>query len=256
MQRMNKRGQLTIFIIIAVVIVAVILIIFLYPRLPTIFGAELAPSSYLSSCIEKDAKTAISQLAEQGGQLNPEGFIVYQDKKIKYLCYAANNYETCKVQQPLIKQNFQDELSTILTPKINNCINNLKKEYESRRFSVSAQSAASSIEIIPHSINILITAPMTITKDTTQTFRDFNIKLDSEIYDLLLTASSIIEFESTFGDSETTLYLQYYPDLKIEKTQLSDGTTIYKLSNVITKESFTFASRSIPWPPGYGLENA
>jgi hypothetical protein len=48
--------------------------------------------------------------------------------------------------------------------------------------------------------------------------------------------------------------MQYYPDLKIEKTKLSDGTTIYILSNVVSKDRFTFASRSLAWPPGYGLE--
>ena len=74
------------------------------------------------------------------------------------------------------------------------------------------------------------------------------------MYDLIMTSVSIIDYESTYGDSETTLYMQYYPDLKIEKTKLSDGTTIYVLTNVISKESFTFASRSLAWPPGYGIE--
>ena len=95
---------------------------------------------------------------------------------------------------------------------------------------------------------------MTVKKETTQKFQNFDIEFKSEMYDLLFIAQSIVEYEADLGGSATELYLQYYPDLKIKKTKLSDGTTIYKLNNVITKEEFNFASRSLAWPAGYGLE--
>ena len=77
--------------------------------------------------------------------------------------------------------------------------------------------------------------------------------MKSEMYDLLFIATNIVEHESQVGGSATELYLQYYPDLKIEKIKLTDGTTIYQLSNVVTGEQFSFASRSLAWPAGYGL---
>ena len=95
---------------------------------------------------------------------------------------------------------------------------------------------------------------MSITKESTQRFEKFGISIESEIYDLLSIATSIISFESTLGDSETLSYIQYYPDLTIEKIE-REGTTIYKLKNVITDEEFVFASRSLVWPQGYGFEN-
>jgi len=67
---------------------------------------------------------------------------------------------------------------------------------------------------------------------------------------LLLTAVSIIEYESTFGDSETGLYISYYPNLKIDKTRRDDGSTIYQLSDVTTEDTFAFATRSLVWPQG------
>ena len=36
-----------------------------------------------------------------------------------------------------------------------------------------------------------------------------------------------------------------------EKIKLDDGTKIYEVSDVTTHETFTFASRSLVWPPGY-----
>jgi hypothetical protein len=88
-------------------------------------------------------------------------------------------------------------------------------------------------------------------KEETQTFKDFEIDVQSEMYDLLFISHSIVDYEATYGDSETTLYLQYYPDLRIDKTKLSDGSKIYRVSNVVTGEYFVFASRSLSWPPGY-----
>ena len=63
-------------------------------------------------------------------------------------------------------------------------------------------------------------------------------------------ANSILSMEVQFGDSETTIYMNYYHDLKVEKKKQTDGTTIYILTDRITGDVFQFASRSIAWPPG------
>jgi len=42
-----------------------------------------------------------------------------------------------------------------------------------------------------------------------------------------------------------------YPSTKVEKLKQGDGTTIYKISDRNTLESFNFASRSVVFAPGY-----
>ncbi len=250
-----RRGQVAIYVIVAIVIVGILLVIFLFPDIrTTITAGEFSPNAYLADCIDDDLRAGVELLASQGGYRNPEGFILNGGVKIKYLCYNSGNYETCVVQQPMIKNHFEKELGDMIVPKANECAQALKTEYESRGYSVSASSVNSQVSLIPGKIRVEFLAPMTITKENTQTFRDFSVEVDSEMYDLLMTAQSIVEFESEFGDSETSLYLQYYPDLKIEKNKLQDGSTIYKLSDVNTREEFAFASRSLVWPAGYGLE--
>ena len=111
------------------------------------------------------------------------------------------------------------------------------------------------VRVVPERVTVDFDVPLTATKgDETRQFSGFDVEVKSGMYELLMIATSIIDFESTYGDSETTLYLQYYPDLSIEKTKLSEGTSVYKLRNVVTGEEFVFASRSVAWPPGYGLE--
>ncbi|MDO8660558.1 MAG: hypothetical protein Q7K43_01595, partial [Candidatus Woesearchaeota archaeon] len=220
----------------------------------TTISGEFSPYSYLKSCIEPSIKENVDLLAKQGGYANPEGFIVYNDTKIKYLCYIEGYYQTCVIQQPMIKNHFEQELNALIAPKARDCFASLKKEYENRGYSVSSTSFSSNVEIIPHQIKINFAAPTTVTKDSTQTYKEFSIGESSEMYDLLFIASSIVEFEATYGDSETTTYLQYYPFLRMEKIKLSDGSKIYKLTNTVTHEIFNFATRSISWPAGYGLE--
>lgn len=250
-----KRGQVAIYLIVAIAIVALVALgVLFYPRLGGIFSQEISPNIYLKNCIEPGIKPAVETLSKQGGYSNPDGVIEYKGEKIKYLCYTSENYKTCNVQQPMIKDNFEKELNSIIKPKSDQCARNLISEYGKRGFKVTASSIDSRVEIVPEKIKVVISAPMSITKDTTQTFKEFEVDMDSGMYDLLFTASSIIDYESSLGDSATELYLQYYPDLKIEKTKLSDGTKIYKLSNVVTNEEFVFASRSLAWPAGYGLE--
>lgn len=249
----NKRGQAAIFVIIAIVLVIVLVVILLRPRLPLLQQPSLTPENYLKTCIEPAVKENIVFLGSRGGYKNPEGFLEYRGEKIKYLCYTSENYKTCVVQQPAIKEQFEKELSSLVFERANNCVSELKTEYEKRGYEVDLGKSDASVSINPGNIQFLVIAPLAIKKDSTQRFEKFDVKFDSQLYDLLLTASSIVDFESNLGDSETTLYMQYYPDLKIEKTKLSDGSKIYKLTNVVTNESFTFASRSLSWPPGYGL---
>jgi len=252
---MDKKGQIAIFVIVALVIVGVILVIFAYPQIKNIVApSEISPSQYLGDCISPEVKGAVDILAKQGGDENPVGYINYLDAKVKYLCYVSGYYKTCMIQQPMLMSHFADELERILTPKINTCARNLIAEYERRGFSVSSSAISSNVSLGSGNIKIEFIAPMTITQDeTTRTFEKFDVLIDSGIYDLLSIATSIVDYEATYGDSETTLYMQYYPNLKIEKIKLEDGVKIYKLTDVVTKESFTFATRSLVWPAGYGL---
>jgi hypothetical protein len=83
-------------------------------------------------------------------------------------------------------------------------------------------------------------------------YDSIRVVVDSNIYELVSIANSILNWEATYGDSETTTYMNYYHDLKVEKLKQGEGTTVYILSNRDSGEKFQFASRSVVFPPGYG----
>src|SRR3989344_7255597 len=119
---LNKKGQVAIFIMIAIVIVAVILAVFLYPRASIESTSEFTPTSYLKSCIEPDVKRSLEVLGKNGGYLQPEGFLEYKSEKIKYLCYVSEYYKTCTIQQPLLKEQVEKELNQILKTRADGCL--------------------------------------------------------------------------------------------------------------------------------------
>lgn len=251
---MKKRGQVAIFVIVALVLIAVILVSYFYPQIRSQVSKSVDPNKYLKDCIEPDIRKDISILGSQGSYANPEGSVQYGGREVKYLCYSSEYYKTCYIQQPMIRQHFEQELKKMLDVKAKECFSELKQYYEKKGYDVSNSNVETNISIIPNKVIIGFIAPMTITKESSQTFNGFNVEINSEIYDLIMISTSIVDYEAAYGDSETLIYLQYYPNIKIQKDQLSEGTTIYNVSHVITKENFMFASRSVAWPAGYGWE--
>ncbi|MBU0907297.1 MAG: hypothetical protein KKD18_05865 [Nanoarchaeota archaeon] len=252
---MEKRGQTTAYIILAIVIVVFgIIVYFLYPRIGSILGTDTQPGDYMKACIAPAVDEGLSIISKQGGYIDPEGYILYQGQKVKYLCYTTHYYQPCYVQQPLLVSHVEKELSEYLESKARTCINDLKKYNEERGYEVIGGNTVDvDVSITQKVVGVTVTAPITFKRDSTQEFRTFKFGKASEMYSLLMTAVSIVDFESTYGDSETMIYMQYYPELQLRKNKLIDGSTVYSIKNVKTAEEFTFASRSLAWPGGLGF---
>jgi hypothetical protein len=254
---LKNRGQVGIFVIVAVVIAAVILVIFMYPNLKSAVQGPLNPESYLKDCISPEVKNIIDNLGKHSGYSNlNEGYFVYEGEKIKYLCYVSGFYKTCVNQEPMLTTHFEKELDLALKPKAQECVNALVDEYKSRGYGVVVGKVSSESSIMLNKIKIIFDAPISVSKEGVQTYTGFDIYADSQMSELLSIAENVIEYESILGDSETTYYMSSYPNLRMEKIKLSEGTKVYKLSNIATKEQFIFASRSLAWPPGLALDQA
>ncbi len=251
-RNMIKKGQIGLFVIMAIIILALIIAFLLFRgvKLP---GTEdtATPQQYISSCLEPVIEPLVDEIAGQGGYIEPEGFIVYNDTKLPYLCYTSEYFKPCIIQQPDVLGNFEKSLNAALLDEARRCTEQFEDEFESRGYSVSKSTTAVNASFTPGKINVEVLAPMTISRDVSRTYQKFDFSFKSEYYDILSISTSILDFESTYGDTETTTYMRYYPDIKILKNKLSDGTKIYTVSNVVSGEEFTFATRSLAWAAGY-----
>ena len=60
-----------------------------------------------------------------------------------------------------------------------------------------------------------------------------------------------LQFETKYGDADAGAMMEFYPEYKITKMKLSEGTTIYALEHKKLGNKFQFASKSLVWPAGY-----
>lgn len=253
----QNRGQVTVFIIIAVVIIALAaLIYFLSSGTKTgttaVFDAK-NPQGFIQTCLEKNIESSIEKVSLQGGSINPESSILYKGNDVEYLCYTSEYYKTCVVQQPLLKQHIESEIQNSIGQDVAGCFNSLKQNYDDGGYSADLKPGTVSVELLPQRVITTMNYVLTATKGETNRYERFNVVLNNNLYELVGIADSIINWEATYGDAETTLYMSYYSDLKVEKHVQLDGSTIYILTDRNNGNEFQFASRSVAWPPGYGL---
>lgn len=254
---MKNRGQVTIFIIVAIVVVAIVALLFLfYPEVKGILGISPEnPSNYLESCIGEKVQETASKISLQGGSLNPEHYILYDNEKIEYLCYSEEYYRNCVVQQPMIKEHVEEEIAKAIEEDAYECLQSLKKNYERQGYNVNLKEDDLRVELLPKRIVVGFGNSLTLAKGDSMKYDNIEVILNNNLYELVSIANSIIRWETNYGDVETTTYMNYYHDLKVEKKKQSDGTTVYILTDRNTLDKFQFASRSVVLPPGYGIED-
>ncbi len=250
---MYKRGQVTIFIILAIVIVVMgVLVYMFWPQIKTTIGlAPSNPQTFIQTCIEEDLQNSVEQISLQGGSIEPEFYYLYQDNKFEYLCYTSENYKTCDVKRPLLINHIESEIEENIKENTKKCFEDLKASYEKQGYDVVMKQGPFEAQLLPGSVVAEFKTELVLSKESSETYKSFKVVLNNNLYELASIAKSIVDFESIYGDAETTSYMDYYPEMKIEKKKQSDGTTIYIITERETKNKFQFASRSLAWPGGY-----
>src|SRR6056297_1569336 len=174
----DKRGQVTIFIILAIVIVVgAVLAYFFIPGFGLTTGLSVEnPEAFIESCMEDEIEMALEKISLRGGSLEPEHFFNYYNNPVEYLCYINQNYIPCIVQQPLLINHLKSELDESLQPVANSCFNDLKESYEDKGYNVEMKQGKIDTEFKIKSI--LFNFPnyeLTVKKGETLKFDSFNI---------------------------------------------------------------------------------
>jgi hypothetical protein len=247
---MNKKAQITLFVIIALVIVGVLIIFLVWGNKIIPMVTTKTPMNEIKSCIEDSAKQGIEIIGKQGGEIEPDNYILYKGEKIEYVCYTTESYQTCVMQKPLLKQDVEKELAEYLKPYVKNCIDGVKISTEGKGYDVTATEPRVSVELVPNNAIINTNSDFIATKgDKTENYKNIKIEMSSGLYDEIMIASSIANFEARYGTAESMIYMVYYPSLRVNKTEFQ-GTRIYTITDKEKGDSFQFASRSLVFPSG------
>jgi len=248
----SKKAQVAIFIIIALIIVIAIVLIFVLWRTP---GVEVAsatdPESFIEECVKEYAKEAISILAKQGGDIEPEGSVMYKSENITYLCYNANFYKPCINQRPMLIEHIESGITDYTRPKILACFSNLKKLLGEKGYEVNYGDMELKTELQTKRVSVTIGRTMEMVKgEETRRFEEFKAQVSWPLYDLAEIAMEIANQEARYCNFDVLGFMIIYPKYNIEKFRTGNSDNIYTLKDITTGKEFTFAIRSCAMPAG------
>ena len=263
----NRKAQVALFVIVAVVIVALaILLYILFPNIRTAIGGEpQTPQGFLESCLKASVDESVKVVGLQGGTLTPKNYVLHEGSQVEYLCYSNEYYRPCVMQYPVLKTQVENEIEKSVSGKVDECLNELKSSYENRGYSVSITSksvagsnevASNLVELFPGAIIINVDKTISLRAGEGESIllNGIQIREKSGLYDLIMIATSILNWEARYGDADSATYMTYYPNIKVEKNTNTDGTRVYILTDRESEIKFQFASRSIALPPLYGAD--
>jgi hypothetical protein len=245
----KKKGQVALFVVLAIVIVAAVILLFaLRPELNPL-AKEPEPSGYLEKCIRDATSDALNQLSTQGGSLSPTGFVLYDNNKVSYLCYTSDYYSRCVNQQPMLKYSVEYEISEYIRPKVQQCVYNLKQQYEKKGYEVETGVMKLDTTLQPKKVVIDMNMPLTVKKEETKRYENFQAIVLHPIYDHIMLSQDIVNSETHYGDFDQLSYMLYKPETSIDKKSQGDNT-IYVIRDRSSNKRFLFAVRSYVMPPG------
>ena len=253
---MKKKGQVTIFIIIAIVIVVMgVLAYMFFPQIRSTLGVGVKnPQAFIEECIKEEIEDAVEMVSLHGGDITPTFFSIFNEVNIKNLCYTAQYCALCSIQEPQLKPHIEQEIKNEIEDSVQSCFNSLKDSYEKRGYNVNLQKGLVPVEVelLPQEIVSTFNYDLTLTKEDTEQHDSFSVILNNNLYELISITNSILGFEAAYGDADVTVYMDLYSNFKVEKKLLSDGTQIYIITNREKGNKFQFASRSLVLSPaGY-----
>lgn len=250
---LNKKSQITIFIILALIIVVAIVMLFLLMK-PKDFQVEDIenPQAYIDSCTRGFTEEAINVLSEQGGDISPEGSTMFRGRNITYLCYNANFYQPCIMQRPDLINHIENEITNYIEPKVNNCFNALKAKLEAKNYIIEIGDMQLQTKLQTGKVVVNIDRNFKMTKrEETRNFDNFKSIITNPIHELAEVAMEIANQEAKYCNFDILGYMIFYPDYDLNKFRPGEGDVIYQLRHIQTNERFVFAIRSCALPPGF-----
>jgi len=252
-KKMNKKGQVTIFIIIAILLVVLLALIFLSVKTyQTGVSVEKSPYITIESCTKKAVEDAIKKIEINGGDVNTGFSVMYNNINRSYLCYTTEYYKPCVNQRPKLIEHIQDEITNYIRPQISDCFDSLKSELDKRYESIEMGDMKVTTTLSPGEVLVNIDRKFKMSNGgNNKEFDNYKIAVVHPIYDLAKIAAEITNQEAQYCSFDTAGFMTIYPQYDITKFKTGNSDTMYIVKDRKTLEEFNFAIRGCVMPPGF-----
>ncbi len=258
--KINKKGQIAIFVIVGILIVAaVILLFFLYNRVlvpdPVIDPGE-DPEGFIEQCVNEYVETAVEKIIENGGYIRaselsrnfsyPSGYHLQGTYlNVPYLCFTPRNYARCNTIEPLFDKHLEDEIYGFIDERIKDCFDDFENILEEQHYSVDfSPELNSSVEIVPGKVRTFMEKEIHIRKSGRRLeFDIFEAEFESSIYDLAILIQEILRQESIYCNSEYLNLMRANTWADIDKFNTGNDNKIYTIKDLRDGREIRFAVR-------------
>ena len=192
---MKKKGQITIFIILGIILVAALAFL-IYTKtlvIPQIIPTKpVSVKTHVEDCIEQQGNNVIELLGKQGGDVAPGLYQYYYGNHLSYLCYSEN-FTACINRRPFLISHMEKEISDYIDKNLRNCIDLSiwEKEYTIQTGELKTIATIGNDNTI-----IVVNYPITLTKgDVVETERRFTKTFSVPLGRLATVAEDIVDAE-------------------------------------------------------------
>lgn len=252
------NGQITIFAIIAVVLVGVLILAFLFKseKLPSLIkGFEEDPQRFIENCLEEKIKITIETMEKRGGEINPSLYKKFkfsdenEYQNISFLCYTSKSYFSCENQKPVLINSLEEEIKKQIQDEKTVCLNEWKTGMEKRDYQTTLEEKNFDVELEPDKVILLINSSIKVVKkEEILNYNNFRIVIASRLYNLAVVSQEISAQEAEYCNFDNIGYMLSYPSFDIDKFRTSDFITIYTVKDKKSNEKFRFAVRGCVVP--------
>jgi hypothetical protein len=256
---LGMKGQLAIWVILGVVLVASVVLFFLLsPSADILKPAEsegvFDAQTFLEVCSTQYVNEVVDLMLPHGGFVNPSNTVYFNNTEIAYICFNRGSFEPCIVQHPLLINEVKLEIKDYITPRIDECFEEMKRSFEGRVGDVSYEPYLNvAVDLEEDKIVLNIDRETTIAKQEEIRRSDvFRIEVANPLYNLVTIAMEIADQESQFCYFEYIGFNVIYPRYEINPYVMSDPTTIYVIRDTKTGKEMNIATRGCAILPGGG----
>ena len=245
---------MTVWVIIAIVLVASIVLFFAIEKNPKIFTKQdsFNINGFVESCVGNQVQQGEEIMFKQGGFIEKQKDVMYLGENVTYLCYNSGSYNTCVNQHPALIDEMRLELKNFLAPRVEDCFSELKTELEKRNEIVEYGETNTEVGFVTGKILIDINKTIELEKNGEKSRTEgFEIQRLSPLYELANVAIEISNYEAKYCYFEYVGYMVLHQGVSIEKYALDDGTKIYTLTDKKSGKNIKIAVRSCAIPPGF-----
>jgi hypothetical protein len=245
----RKKAQVTIFIIVAILIIAAVILVFTLIKKPNenITPGE-DPKSYIKKCVRESSDEIIKKITATSGLSSPKNYILWEQNKVEYFCYTPNNFANCINIHPMIKKEIELEIYNYTLSRLINCFEDIKQDLENYK----DEALIYNVGIMPGQIVFNISKKISYTINENEIIlENFNTYQKSNLFNILQIANEIVNAEagcncnSGVCNPDLTLLNQRNRDFEITKPAYTgSGVEVYRIKDINTNKDFNLAVRN------------